>query len=305
MNIHHEHKIDIAEFPDYGGLAFACPPPLPFPIVINFHMPSEIVDKINLTEFTGSRKSFHKFERKAIFNGQGFKCPSMALKSEICKLYALQSSDIFTIRNPVSTSLFDHISKKINEDRFDLLFTGRLERRKGAEVLIKALPSILQLDKRVHFTLAGNSEPGGKHWYRENLERSLSAEQRTRVYLSGALNHENLPVLYCRSSLFLFPSLFENAPYSLLEAMAARLPVLASNSSGINEIIKHNENGLLFNPQDPQDLIEKVKYALTNYQQCCIMAENAYEYLKQHHDPQKICAQTLEFYQKVIAGHKH
>jgi glycosyltransferase involved in cell wall biosynthesis len=117
-------------------------------------MPSEIVDKINLTEFTGSRKSFHKFERKAIFNGQGFKCPSMALKSEICKLYALQSSDIFTIRNPVSTSLFDHISKKINEDRFDLLFTGRLERRKGAEVLIKALPSILQLDKRVHFTLA-------------------------------------------------------------------------------------------------------------------------------------------------------
>ncbi|NLL12147.1 MAG: glycosyltransferase family 4 protein [Fibrobacter sp.] len=302
--IHHEGNIDIAEFPDYGGLAFACIRSLPFPVVINFHMPSEIVDKINQTELTSSRKSFHRFERKAIANGQGFRCPSMALKSEICKLYALQPSDIITIRNPVSTLHFDRISKKDNMNRFDLLFTGRLERRKGAEVLIKALPSILQLDKRIHFTLVGNSEPDGKHWYREKLERSLSAEQRTRVYLSGPLNREKLPILYRRSSIFLFPSIFENAPYSLLEAMAARLPVLASSSCGIDEIIKHNENGLLFNPQNPQDLIEKVKYALTNYQQCCMMAENAYNFLKQHHDPQKIGAQTLEFYQKVIKSKK-
>lgn len=305
IQIHRENNIDIAEFPDYGGLAFACKPSFPFPIVINFHMPSEIVDKINLTELTNSRKSFHRFERKAIYNGQGFRCPSIALKSEICKLYALQPSVIYTIRNPVSTLHFDHISKKDNKSRFDLLFTGRLERRKGAEVLIRALPSILQLDKRIHFTLAGNSEPGGKHWYREKLERSLSTEQRTRVYLSGPLNRENLAILYSRSSMFLFPSLFENAPYSLLEAMAARLPILASNCSGTDEIIRHNENGLLFNPQDPDDLIEKVKYALTNYQHCCIMAENAYEYLKQHHDTQIIGAQTIEFYQKVIVGHKH
>jgi len=305
LKIHHEDKIDIAEFPDYGGLAFACKRSLPFPVVINFHMPSEIVDKINLTEFTSSRKSFHRFERKAIANGQGFRCPSMALKSEICKLYALQSSDIITIRNPVSTLHFDRISKKVNMDHFHLLFTGRLEHRKGAEILINALPSILQLDKKIHFTLAGNSQPEGKHWYREKLERSLSTEQRTRVYLSGPLNRESLPVLYRRSSLFLFPSLFENAPYALLEAMAARLPVLAGNSRGTDEIIKHNENGLLFNPLDPQDLIEKVKYALTNYQQCCIMAENAYNFLKQHHDPQKIGAQTLDFYQKVIESHKH
>lgn len=305
IKIHDDDNIDIAEFPDYGGLAFACKPSLPFPVVINFHMPSEIVDKINLTEFTSSRKSFHRFERKAIANGQGFRCPSMALKSEICKLYALQPSDVITIRNPVSTLHFDRINKKDNKNRFDLLFTGRLERRKGAEVLINALQSILQVDKRIHFTMAGNSEPEGKHWYREKLERSLSTEQRTRVYFSGPLNRENLPVLYRRSSIFLFPSIFENAPYSLLEAMAAHLPVLASNSSGTDEIIRHNENGLLFNPQDPQDLIEKVKYALTNYKQCCIMAENAYNFLKQHHDPQKIGAQTLEFYQKVIEGHKH
>ncbi len=305
LKIHHEDHIDIVEFPDYGGLAFACKPSLPFPVVINFHMPSEIVDKINLTEFKRPRKSFHKFERKAIANAQGFRCPSMALKSEICKLYALRPSDIFIIRNPVSTLHFDHINKKIKENRFDLLFTGRLERRKGAEVLIKALPSILQLDNCIHFTLAGNSEPGGIRCYRETLERSLTTEQRARVCLSGPLKREDLPALYCRSSVFLFPSIFENAPYSLLEAMAAHLPVLASNSSGINEIIRHNESGLLFKPQDPEDLIEKVKYALTNYQHCCTMAQNAYEYLKQHHDPQKIGAQTLEFYQKVIAGHSH
>jgi len=305
IKIHNKDKIDIAEFPDYGGLAFACKPSLPFPVVINFHMPSEMVDQLNLVQFTSSRRAFHRFERKAISNGQGLRCPSIALKSEICKLYALQPSAISIIRNPVLTLHFDHISKKDNKNRFDLLFTGRLERRKGAEVLIKALPSILQLDKRIHFTLAGNTEPGGEYCYREKLERSLSTEQRTRVYLSGSLNRKDLPILYRRSSMFLFPSIFENAPYSLLEAMAARLPVLASNSNGTNEIIRHNENGLLFNPQDPQDLIEKIRYALINYHHCCIMAENAFQYLKLYHDPQKIGAQTIEFYQKVIAAHKH
>lgn len=300
--IHNEHKIDIVEFPDYGGLAAACHSSLPFPVVINFHTPLEIVDKINSVELTRCRKSLHAFERKAIRRSQGLRCPSNALKSEICKLYAIPPSDVLVIRNPVSTSHFDSISKNPVQNRFDILFAGRLERRKGAEILINALPSILSLNDSIYFTLAGNAEPGGDHCYRENLERALSREQRNRIFFSGPLNRERLSVLYCRSSLLLFPSLFENAPYSLFEAMAARLPVLASNCNAIKEIIKHGENGLLFDLQDENSLTQMVKYALSNYQHCCLMAEKAYEDLRQHYNPQRIADQTLQFYHKIISS---
>ncbi|HEX3020146.1 MAG TPA: glycosyltransferase family 4 protein [Chitinispirillaceae bacterium] len=303
--IHQQNIIDIAEFPDYGGLAAARKSSCPFPVIINFHTPSELVDRINQTEFTRSRKALHSFERKAIYNSNGFRCPSISLRYDICKLYNLKLSDIRIIRNPVSIDHFNSINKKQKKNRFDILFAGRLERRKGAEMLINAIHLLLQINSSIYLTIAGNSEPGGEHHYRDALEMSLSREERSRVYFSGPLTRKNLSILYCRSSLFLFPSIFENAPYSLFEAITARLPVLASACSGIKEIIKHKENGLLFKPGNVDDLCEQVNFALSNYQRCCCMADNAYEELKQINNPQKIATDSLQFYQQVITGFIH
>lgn len=300
LKINQKERIDIAEFPDYGGLAFSCKNALPFPLIINFHTPSEIVDKFNNVSQTRVLRSWYSFEKKALLNGNGFRCPSNALKSEICKLYKLPESEISVIRNPISTERFDHISKKNTEDRFDILFAGRLERRKGAEILTKSLPLLLQINKNIFFTFAGNTEPGGEYCYRNALERSLTKEQRKRVYFSGPLACEKLAILYCRSSLFLFPSIFENAPYALLEAIAAKLPIVASDCSGINEIVNHNQSGLLFKPDDPEDLAACVQTAFNNYEHCKQMAENAYENLKKEYNPQKITEETICFYQNFI-----
>lgn len=301
LNIHKDDKLDIVEFPDYGGLSFACKATMPFPVVINFHTPSVVVDNINNIKPTPPHKSLYSFEKKSIRRANAFRCPSNSLKSEVCNLYKIPESDICLIRNPVDTRRFDCLSNVTPDDQYEILFAGRLERRKGAEILIKSIASILDIDDRIHFTFAGNAEPGGNYQYRCALEQTLSKKQRSRVFFSGPLTRERLSILFCRSSLFLFPSIFENAPYALFEAMAAGLPVIASDSSGIKEIIKHNENGLLFNPGDTGELITCIKKAINDYASVKQMTQAAYNHLKQNHDPQKIAEETIAFYQSIIA----
>ena len=103
-------------------------------------------------------------------------------------------------------------------------------------------------------TFAGETELGDAYSYRQAIERTLRDSERKRVWFLGPLPIKKLSALYCRSSCFLFPSLFENAPYGLFEAISARLPVIASDSGGVREIIRHKDTGLLFSPDSIDEL---------------------------------------------------
>ena len=147
--------LDIAEFPDYSGLSCQCRGSLPFPVVINFHTPSEVVDKLNNMIITEERIKWHRFEREAFTKADGYRCPSEALAQVISRDFEIPSNQIRIIRNPVSTEIFDRIEKSHRTDRFDFLFAGRLEFRKGAELLLRSLNKILRIDNRINVTFAG------------------------------------------------------------------------------------------------------------------------------------------------------
>jgi len=64
--------------------------------------------------------------------------------------------------------------------------------------------------------------------------------------------------------VFLLPSYFEGLPYTILEAMAHGLPVIATNVGAIPEVIEEGINGFLINPGDIDDLTKKIKTLITN-----------------------------------------
>lgn len=300
LSIHKRFGLDIAEFPDYSGLSCQCRGSLPFPVVINFHTPSEVVDKLNNMIITEERIKWHRFEREAFTKADGYRCPSEALAQVISRDFEIPSNQIRIIRNPVSTEIFDRIEKSHRTDRFDFLFAGRLEFRKGAELLLRSLNKILRIDNRINVTFAGETELGDAYSYRQAIERTLRDSERKRVWFLGPLPIKKLSALYCRSSCFLFPSLFENAPYGLFEAISARLPVIASDSGGVREIIRHKDTGLLFSPDSIDELLGCVKSFMENPQQSREMAERAYKEIKSICSPEKIAAETIDFYQSLI-----
>jgi glycogen(starch) synthase len=301
MEIHRTTPIDIVEIAEYNGLAFEFSPPLPFPVVVHFHTPTEIIDRYNQKKVTPRQRRWYAFEAHALKRANGFRCPSNALKNEVCSRYSIPDNQVSIIPHPLDTAPFDAINRNGNTKTvIDLLFSGRLERRKGGEILQRDIHRILTLDPRINITFAGDLDMGDAGNYRNPIERSLTEQQRHRIWLLGPAKRGDLPVLYRHSDIFLIPSLFENAPYSLLEAMAAHLPVIGAKTSGIAELIRNSDNGLLFDISDPDGLLTCIKTMLASPLLGANFAQNAYDDVKRICDPCTISQTTISYYNDVI-----
>lgn len=302
LKLHAQDKIDIVEIPEFGGAGASCTSPLPFPIVVNFHMSSALVDEINGVKPDKKRLIQYLFEEKTVKNACGYRCPSEAIHTDVVKRYGVDQEKTTLIPNPVSCRPFDVIEKLHTGDvRFHILFIGRFERRKGAEVLLKGIKEILRIDDNIHITIAGETEFDGTDIYRNAIERVLSQQQRQRIWFLGSVDRSKLFILYCRSSILLAPSLFENAPYSILEAMSAGLPVVASSSGGIPEIITHNTSGLLFENENTDSMVECIRKLYTQREFGAQLAENAYNRIRNNYSPEIIAQKTLSFYESIIS----
>jgi glycosyltransferase involved in cell wall biosynthesis len=301
LSIHQHDGLDIAEFPEYGGLAFSCRREMPFPVVIAFHTPAEMVDSLNRTPVSRDRSNWYRFEEQALKCAAGFRSPSVSLKKLVCERYNLSGSPFPVIRNPIASPLYMKIKRNYptDDDSIDLLFAGRLEHRKGVGILSAHIKDILKIHPAVTLTFAGETEIQDGPDYRMQIENSLSDEERKRIWFLGPVNRGELAVLYCRSSIFLMPSLFENAPYALMEAMASKLPVIASTGSGISEILDHGKNGLLFSIDDPSTLVKCIADYINDTFLSRSCAEQAFVDVRKNHAPDKIALETIAFYQSI------
>lgn len=145
-------------------------------------------------------------------------------------------------------------------DTIALLSVGRLDRQKGFDLVIQAAPHVIRSFPSVRFLIAGEGTE------RERLEALI--RQHNLVNHVRLLGHrKDVPDLLAASDLFVFPSRFEGHPFSLLEAMAAGLPVVASSASGIPEIVTDRKNGVLFQSEDACDLLENLRWAIDHHAQ--------------------------------------
>lgn len=303
--LHEQAPLDIVEIPEYGGLAMELRAPRPFPLVLHFHTPSVVVDSYNQVVATKERTDRYRLEEKALRVADHYKCTSEALKREACRRYGLAEDSIAVIRTPMAPAPFDRIQRLPDtQERIDLLFVGRLERRKGAEIMLHAVEKILAIDPRINITFAGETGLQQGPNYRDAIERTLARPHRKRVWFLGSVKRDGLPLLYVRSSIFVIPSLFDNAPNTLLEAMAAGLPIVASDVGGINEVVRHGENGLLFAPEKADQLVDCIRTYVEDPQCARKHADRAYEEVKKRFAPETIARETVRYYESVLENRR-
>jgi len=300
LKLHAEQPVDCVEIPEYNGLAYEFAQPLPFPVVVHFHTPTWLIDRYNQQRVGRRQRRWYAFESKAIARATAFRSPSNALRTEMSRKYEIDENRITVIPHPVDTSAYDAIRHSdTGSDTIDILFSGRLERRKGGDILLRDVHRLLELDPRVRITFAGELDMGDAGNYRNAIERSLSETQRHRIWLLGPTKRQDLAVLYRRSTMLLLPSLFENAPYALLEAMAAKLPVVAARTSGIAELIRHDETGLLFDIDTPDSLLGCVKAFIESPQHAAECAQKAYNFVVDNFAPTEVARRSKEYYASV------
>ena len=104
------------------------------------------------------------------------------------------------------------------------------------------------------------------------------------------------------ASMLVLPSLEDNCPMSVLEAMAAGLPVAAANVGGVPDLITHGTDGLLFDPEKEESIRAAIAELLTNGGKAAALSATAKEKALARFHPQKIAARHVEIYRQVIAS---
>ena len=154
-------------------------------------------------------------------------CLTEPQKMFIGAKYGLPLEAIAVIPNGVGEKYF--IEKKTSENSIPhLLFVGRLAAQKNLSLLIEA---VAQMQTRVHLDIVGEGEE------RENIEALLQKHRLQNVTLHGKKTGEDLLEMYRFADIFVLPSLKEGVSLSMLEALAAGLPVVASDSPEIRQIL--------------------------------------------------------------------
>ena len=108
-------------------------------------------------------------------------------------------------------------------------------------------------------------------------------------------DYENIKDIYLLSNVFILSSKYEGLGLVLLEALSSKIPIIATNTSAIPEIIKNNYNGLLFNPGDYKSLASKLKKIEKNDLRIKIM-KNGYDFIKKKFDLDKMNYLTNKIY---------
>ncbi|MGD8623352.1 MAG: glycosyltransferase family 4 protein [Anaerolineae bacterium] len=178
-----------------------------------------------------------------------------------------------------------------------LLFLARLVPEKRVDWLIRAF---LQIQTPLRLVVAGDAEGDGS--YGRRLHELASGTDR--VVFTGTVGGRLKEELFSNARLYVTPSGVEGLPISLLEAMAHKRCCLASDIPAHAEVIRAEEDGLLFQWDDFEQLVAALQACLDRSEgERCALGEAARQRVQEHYDWQRIAESTERFYH-LLLGHK-
>ena len=291
-----ENKIDIIEVPDWGAETIYFERYREVPLVVRMHTPLKVWLKYNQNDFGPITNRMLKWEKKMIMAADFITCCSQALKDIIVKEFKI-NKEILVTPNPANITNFYRDSSIKKEDK--LLFVGSLEERKGVCILAQALNIIFEKYPNLKIDFVG------KDTTRNSFNKSTIAVIKDIVldkYVSnlnfvGQKKNSELNYYFNSALVGIFPSLFDNFPYVVLESMITGLHIIGSKNSGMVEMI--NEKNSIYNTGDYVDLAKKIidKYELSKKK--TISKENINR-IEKEYNPTKVCLELLNIYESVI-----
>lgn len=232
-------------------------------------------------------------------------CCSRSMQHELQRVFQLPADKISVIPNGVDPG---QVNKGLSRPEGEtnpgnkentVFFVGRLVREKGVHVLLEAAPMVLSEVPGTKFVIAGKGPV-----MEELRSRAYSLGLENHVHFTGYIDDATRNRLLHSASVAVFPSLYEPFGIVALEAMAARVPVVASDTGGLSEIIEHGKDGLKCYPGNPKSLADQVIAVLKDRKLAAKLVESAYIKVHSRYSWQEIARQTMNAYQDVLNEHR-
>jgi glycosyltransferase involved in cell wall biosynthesis len=182
------------------------------------------------------------------------------------------------------------VSKKYQLPKKYLLTVGTIEERKNLLTLVKAL-----LHTRIAMPLVVVGKPTA---YLKKVQAFIDAHQlNSRVMFLHQVTFEDLPAVYQLANAFVYPSRYEGFGIPVLEAIKSGVPVIAAKGSCLEEA--GGPHSLYFNPDDEQELAQKINQVWNSPTLRQQMATNGFTYARQFND-EALAGQLMHIYQNVL-----
>ncbi|MBT8080892.1 MAG: glycosyltransferase family 4 protein [Gammaproteobacteria bacterium] len=216
------------------------------------------------------------------------------------ELETVCDADISPIPNAISPQFFD-IEPRPVPGR--VLYAGWINRRKNIGAAIRAIAQLAGEGLDVSLHAAGEFSDDEYLQEVEGLLDELGV--RGRVSLLGRVPQGVLRSELAEANVLILPSLQENAPMVIAEAMAAGVPVIASNVCGMPTMIDEDENGFLIEPEDIDGIAERLGSLLRDSDLQRRMSRAAVEKARNTYHPDAVVAATLALYEKVRGAYSN
>jgi glycosyltransferase involved in cell wall biosynthesis len=230
------------------------------------------------------------------YAGQRTITVSNAVRSHLVKDFKINQKNITVVYNGIEKEEFQvktktKIDAGLEKDDIAIGMIGRVSQEKGHFLAIEACRILFQKYPKIYFLMTGEGKQKSK--VLEILEQD---QHHQRVKFLSWQGHELLDIL----DVLLVPSTKEGFGYIVLEAFAKGVAVVGSNVGGISEIIRPNENGLLFSPYDAASLAQAIEQLILNKELRAGFVETAkvdvgrFSLLKMAEETQRVYSQAIE-----------
>lgn len=248
-------------------------------------------------------RMIHETEAWLTYEAWKVICCSNYMVSHVQWAFGLPTDKLIMVPNGVNTEVYEktenydltqfRIKFALPEERI-VLFVGRLVFEKGVHVFVNAVPKVLE-KINAKFIIVGNG------YMKDQLAEIVKGMGLThKVLFTGFVDDETLRKLQRCADVSVVPSLFEPFGIVALEAMAAKSPVVVSDTGGLSEIVNHDVDGVKVYTGNPESLAWGITRVLTDQPYANRLRTNAHKKIREKYNWDKIAQQTKGIYETVL-----
>lgn len=316
VRLHERLAFEYAEFADFAGEGYFAAQGrrllpgrsagLPGCVLgVRLHMPAMLIDHANERTWRGRLRAYlAHMEVAVIRQADIIFAPCRAVIDALAALgvpiEGPEAPPVVVSRNPFTAPALPPISQPEPQGHEapgqEIVFFGRLERRKGPDVLVRAAVDLMRALPGLRVRLIGGDtdtgplDAGVVAW----LEQMIPADLRSRILLDGAMDRERCIGIARAATVTCFPARWDNWPYAMLESMAMGSCIVAADSGGHAEMLEHDRTALLVPPGDAGALAAALHRALDDEALRTRLGAAAREAALRLGDPERFAAETID-----------